>query len=66
MSIPITIINGQFDFVVGAEGNPIWKSVIENNAPDLNLQIIENAGHLSWIDRPKEFKRLFKEALEKN
>lgn len=64
-NIPITIINGQYDFVVGGKGSPIWKGVVDKTAPQLNLHIIENAGHLSWIDKPEEFYRLFVKALTK-
>ncbi|MCW5910888.1 MAG: alpha/beta hydrolase [Cyclobacteriaceae bacterium] len=63
--IPITVINGEYDLVVGAIGSPVWQHVIENDAQNVTLSIIEKAGHLSWIDTPTDFREIFKYALDR-
>lgn len=60
---PITIINGDHDFVVGL--SYIWQTTFEGDAPNIDIKIITEAAHLPWIDRPDRFKELFENALTK-
>ena len=60
LNIPITIIHGDDDF------SPVslhkgWTSEI----PNVELKVIENAGHNPWICQPEIFKNYILEALEK-
>ncbi len=59
----ITVINGQYDIVIGGFNSPIWSSFVRFNAPNIELKIIDNAGHLIWIDQPNKFQIALKEAL---
>ncbi len=64
VKIPITVINGEYDLVVGAMGSPVWKSVIERENLPINLEVVSHAGHLPWIDDREGFKAIFSEALQ--
>lgn len=63
-SAPVTVINGEYDYVVGPKGSPIWKRVVRTEAKNVNLVIIPNAGHLSWIDEPGVLKDYLIKALK--
>lgn len=52
----ITVINGMYDYVVGGKGSPIWSSFVKNEAPNVVLVILDNAGHHAWIDQPLKFR----------
>ena len=59
-NIPITVIHGDDDYL------PLflheeWTSTI----PNVELKVIENAGHLPWYDQPEIFKTAILSALEK-
>jgi len=59
---PITIIAGDHD--VADFGNRLWKKVVAG-INNMELMIIENAGHNSWIDEPDIFNKALKRALAK-
>lgn len=57
---PVTFIHGDDDYL------PLdyHKQTLKNTSR-VKLKVINNAGHLCWIDEPMEFMRILKEALEK-
>lgn len=52
---PITVINGEFDYVVGLRGSPIWKKLAREHMPDVEVIVIPAAGHSPWVDQPVAF-----------
>jgi pimeloyl-ACP methyl ester carboxylesterase len=62
-SDPVTVINGEFDFVVGLRGSPIWKKLARLYMPNVRIMDIPDAGHDAWIDAPDEFAKALKQAL---
>lgn len=56
-----TVINGAFDFL-DFDGK-IYKTLIEGY-PNIHLNIIPDAGHNAWIDKPKLFKKYLVKGLE--
>ncbi|MFC2163453.1 alpha/beta fold hydrolase [Acidobacteriota bacterium] len=56
----ISFIQGDHDFVD-------WKSEMNKriamSTPNIKLFLIKDAGHVPWIDQPKEFRKLLKKAL---
>lgn len=61
-NVPISIINGSHDL---PDCNPHLIKKWMNNIPNVDIKILENAGHNSWIDRPYQFREYFKNALSK-
>lgn len=59
-SIPIFVINGDHDFV--DPSGHVW-NVIDKQTTHLNYTKIKDAGHNIWLDKPKEFKKVLKRAL---
>lgn len=61
-NIKTTIINGDHDFFDfnGEEFRPLLKSY-----DNIELKIIPDAGHSSWVDKPKLFQKFLKKALKK-
>lgn len=59
---PISIILGDHDYV--DMGGRKHKSVI-GDIPNVELVLIENAGHAAWIDQPEKFRKILRAALEK-
>ena len=59
---PISIILSDHDYV-DMDGRK-HKSII-GDFPNVELVLIENAGHAAWIDQPEKFRNLLKAALEK-
>lgn len=59
---PISIILGDHD-LVDMDGK--MNKFFFTDIPDVEVMIIKNAGHNSWIDNPKEFRRLLHTALNK-
>ena len=58
---PVTIIAGDHDFL--DFGTPLlskWTAGLAN----VDLRVIENAGHLIWIDQPRDFTRELRRALK--
>lgn len=60
---PITVINGEFDYVVGPKGSPVWERVIATETKNVELVLLEKAGHDSWIDAPIFFKNALRKSL---
>jgi proline iminopeptidase len=60
---PITVINGEYDYVVGPKGSPIWKRVVATEAKNVRFVMIQKAGHLSWIDDRVAFRSALRNAL---
>ena len=56
-----TIINGAYDFL---DFNGDTQKTLLNGFPNIRLLIIPNAGHNSWIDNPKLFKKYLLTALK--
>ncbi|MCO6512062.1 MAG: alpha/beta hydrolase [Aridibacter famidurans] len=59
---PITVINGdheQLDF-----GNKLWRH-ISPELPNVEIRVIEKAGHNIWIDQPARFQEELRKALSK-
>lgn len=59
-SIPIFVINGEYDFV--DPSGHVWQ-VIGKQVKHLEYIMIENGGHNSWLDKPKEFMNVLKKVL---
>ncbi|HUF03861.1 MAG TPA: alpha/beta hydrolase [Aridibacter sp.] len=60
---PITVINGdheQLDF-----GNSLWRQV-SPELPNVDIRVIEKAGHNIWIDQPAVFRENLRKALAKS
>ncbi|HLG39399.1 MAG TPA: alpha/beta hydrolase, partial [Chitinophagaceae bacterium] len=49
---PVNVIIGDHDFL--DFGNHLIKKWV-NEVPRIKLSVIKNAGHLLWLDQPKEF-----------
>jgi proline iminopeptidase len=62
-SYPVSIIVGDHDFL--DFGNHILRKWL-TAAPRVNLSIIENAGHMIWIDQPELFSKELLRHLERN
>lgn len=60
---PIAVINGEFDYVVGPKGSPIWKRVIATEAKNVKVILLDKAGHAAWIDSPFEFRNSLRNAM---
>ncbi len=60
VKIPVHIINGEYD-LSGCNPELIkkWTKGIDN----VDMKIIDNAGHNSWIDQPEKFKEYLKKAI---
>jgi proline iminopeptidase len=58
--IPIYLINGEHDFVDPL--GHVWKE-LDKQVEHLKYTQIKNAGHNIWLDQPKEFKEILKQAL---
>jgi proline iminopeptidase len=59
--IPIRVIMGDADYV-----DPeavVWTGIIQA-ARDGRLEVLDNAGHNAWIDRPEAFRKVLAEVLE--
>jgi len=56
----IYIILGDHDYV--DMGGKLIRSMIAD-LPNVKLTLIKDAGHVAWIDQPKEFRKLLKKAL---
>ncbi len=51
--VAVTIINGEYDFVdFGGKQYAIWLKGI----PNVQLFVLPDAGHNSWLDHPELFK----------
>jgi proline iminopeptidase len=60
-SWPVTIIMGDHDFLdFGAALSKKWS----NELPRIKLHIIPKAGHIIWVDQPKEFLQQLTSALK--
>lgn len=59
-SFPITVIHGDDDYLPLAY-QQAWIGQVSN----VELVVIQDAGHLCWIDRPDETERRIEEAIEK-
>jgi proline-specific peptidase len=60
MNIPVTVIHGDDDFM------PLdWHKGWTSNISNVELKVIENAGHNIWIDQPDIFKSYILSALKK-
>ena len=59
--VKTTIINGDYDFF-DFNGSVLGKLLIDFK--NIELKIIENAGHNCWIDQPTTFRRLVLNALK--
>ena len=51
----ITVINGEYDYVVGPRGSPIWKKLAARRMPNVQVVVIPDAAHSVWIDQPGLF-----------
>jgi pimeloyl-ACP methyl ester carboxylesterase len=60
---PITVINGEYDYVVGPRGSPIWKKLATRRMPNVRVVVIPDAGHSVWIDEPLLFAEVVERAL---
>lgn len=60
-SYPVSIIIGDHDFL--DFGNHLIKEYV-SEVPRIKLNIIENAGHIVWIDQPDVFTKKFRKQLE--
>jgi len=58
---PVSIIVGDHDFL--DMSNQLIKKWVTDN-PRLNLKIIENAGHIIWLDQPELFETELKNRLK--
>ncbi|QQR88332.1 MAG: alpha/beta hydrolase [Flavobacteriales bacterium] len=61
-SAQVVVINGDLDFVVGPRGSPLWKS-LSATASNVIVNVIPDAGHIVWRDRPELFRRCLRTAL---
>jgi pimeloyl-ACP methyl ester carboxylesterase len=60
--VPVTVILGDHDFLdMGAQLIRSWTKDI----PNVNVTVIEKAGHDIWIDQPEKFKAALDLALKK-
>lgn len=59
----VTVINGEYDYVVGPSGSPLWKRLVETAAPNLRVVVIPEAGHLTWGDQPDGVRTALRAAL---
>ncbi len=59
----VTVINGEFDYVVGPRGSPLWKRLAATTAPRLDVVVIPNASHDVWRDDPDGFRSGLSRAL---
>ena len=62
---PITVINGEYDYVVGPKGSPTWKKLCASQIRNVDLVIIDKAGHCVWLDDPVAFKNALSAGLSK-
>lgn len=62
---PVTVINGFYDYVVGPKGSPYWKRLCASQARNVQLVLIDKAGHNAWIDDPLAFRNALRSALAK-
>ena len=60
---PVTVINGEEDYVVGPRGSPLWRRLTETVAPRVKLVVIPDASHLVWRDAPERFRDELQRAL---
>ena len=59
---PVTIILGDHDIV---DSNGKLYNTYFDGINNVEIKLIKNAGHNSWIDQPKVFKEIIRKALEK-
>jgi pimeloyl-ACP methyl ester carboxylesterase len=60
---PVTVINGEHDYVVGPRGSPIWKKLAARRMPNVRVVVVPDAGHAVWIDEPRVFAEAAARAL---
>ncbi len=60
---PVSVINGEFDYTVGPRGSPLWKRLVETQAPRLRLVVVPDASHIVWRDAPDRFRDALRSAL---
>jgi pimeloyl-ACP methyl ester carboxylesterase len=61
---PITVVNGEFDFVIGPRGSPIWRKLARERMPNVEVVSVPSAGHSAWIDDPDFFRETLDHALQ--
>lgn len=61
---PITIVNGEFDHVIGSRGSPIWRKLARERMPNVEIVSIPFAGHSAWIDDPEFFRETLARVLQ--
>lgn len=61
---PVTVINGDYDLIIGPKESPVWKRVANKNAKNVKVKIIKDAGHICWTDDPENFRNLLEQALK--
>lgn len=62
LSRPVTVINGDHDLV--GFGGELHRRMLQD-IPNVELVILENAGHNAWIDQPERFRQELLRALSK-
>ncbi len=60
---PVTVINGEHDYIVGPRNSPLWRHLQATEAPNIRVAVIENAAHMPWEDDPVEFGEELRRAL---
>lgn len=51
----VTVIQGEFDYVVGIRGSPLWQKLVRERMPNVDLIVVQEAGHGVWNDQPVAF-----------
>lgn len=60
----VTVVNGEYDYVVGPKGSPIWQKLAARRMPNVRVIVIPDAAHSVWIDQPQLFAEAAARALE--
>ena len=60
---PVTVINGEFDYVVGPRNSPLWVRLAAKEARNVKVVNVARAGHMTWIDQPDVFREALRAAL---
>lgn len=58
---PVAVVIGTSDYV--DPGAVVWKQLVDS-LPDADIRVLENAGHIFWVDRPQVSREALAWALE--
>lgn len=61
----VTVVNGEYDYVIGSRGSPLWRKLAANYMPDVEVEVLPEAGHNAWLDQPGMFADAVRKALRR-